>query len=68
MAGFEKRLVIKRLRPELARRPAFRVDCSSHEAKLGVHLNHPNVVQVFELGKRGRQPTTSRWSTCTGGI
>jgi serine/threonine protein kinase/tetratricopeptide (TPR) repeat protein len=52
VAGFEKRLVIKRLRPELAEDPRF-VSMFIAEAKIGVHLNHPNVVQVYELGKVG---------------
>ncbi|MEZ4239405.1 MAG: serine/threonine-protein kinase [Myxococcota bacterium] len=52
VAGFEKRLVIKRLRPELAEDPRF-VSMFIAEAKIGVHLNHPNVVSVFELGKVG---------------
>ncbi len=50
LAGFEKRLVIKRLRPELADDPRF-VQMFINEAKIGVHLNHPNVVQVYELGR-----------------
>lgn len=50
--GFEKRLVIKKILPELARNPRF-VNLFIHEAKLSVSLNHPNVVQVFDLGKVG---------------
>ena len=50
--GFEKRLVIKRILPELAQNPRF-VSMFVHEAKLSVCLSHPNVVQVFELGKVG---------------
>jgi serine/threonine protein kinase/tetratricopeptide (TPR) repeat protein len=52
VAGFEKRLVLKRLRPELAEDPRF-VSMFIAEAKLGVHLNHPNIVQVYELGRVG---------------
>ncbi len=52
VAGFEKRLVIKRIRPEHARDPRF-VSLFIHEAKIGVHLHHPNLVQVYELGKVG---------------
>ncbi len=48
--GFEKRLVIKRIIPDLARNPRF-VSMFVHEAKLSVALNHPNIVQVFDLGK-----------------
>ncbi|MBX2803594.1 MAG: protein kinase [Myxococcales bacterium] len=49
MAGFQKRLAIKRLRPELAEDPRI-VQMFINEAKIGVHLNHPNVVSVYELG------------------
>lgn len=52
VAGFEKHLVIKRIRPELADDPRF-VQLFINEAKIGVHLNHPNVVQVYELGRVG---------------
>jgi len=52
VAGFEKQLVIKRIRPEHARDPRF-VSMFINEAKIGVHLNHPNIVQVYDLGKAG---------------
>ncbi len=52
LAGFEKRCVVKRLRPELADDPRF-VQMFINEAKLGVNLNHPNIVQVYELGRVG---------------
>jgi class 3 adenylate cyclase/tetratricopeptide (TPR) repeat protein len=52
VAGFEKQLVIKRIRPEHARDPHF-VSLFINEAKIGVHLNHPNIVQVYDLGKAG---------------
>lgn len=53
--GFEKRLVIKKIAPELAKNPRF-VQMFVHEAKLSVTLNHPNIVQVFDLGKVGTEP------------
>jgi serine/threonine protein kinase/predicted ATPase len=53
--GFEKRLVIKRILPDLARNPRF-VSMFVHEAKLSVSLNHPNIVQVFDLGKVDGDP------------
>lgn len=53
VAGFEKRLVIKRIRPELARDP-HHVSLFINEAKIGVYLNHENVVQVYDLGRVGR--------------
>ncbi|MCP4804716.1 MAG: protein kinase [Proteobacteria bacterium] len=48
--GFEKRLVIKRILPQLARSPHF-IKLFVREAKISALLNHPNVVSVFELGR-----------------
>lgn len=53
IAGFEKQLVIKQIRPEHASNPHF-ISMFINEAKIGVHLNHPNIVQVYELGKYGQ--------------
>lgn len=50
VAGFEKRLVIKRIKEEHAGDPRF-VSLFIHEAKIGVHLNHPNIIALYELGK-----------------
>lgn len=50
--GFEKRLVIKRILPELAKNQRF-VSMFVHEAKLSVSLSHPNIVQVYDLGRVG---------------
>ncbi len=47
--GFEKRLVVKQIRPELASDPAF-VRRFVEEAKTTVELSHPNIVPVYELG------------------
>jgi eukaryotic-like serine/threonine-protein kinase len=47
--GFEKRLVVKQIRPELASDDAF-VQRFVDEAKTAVELNHPNIVPVYELG------------------
>ncbi|HET9930657.1 MAG TPA: protein kinase [Polyangiaceae bacterium] len=47
--GFEKRLVVKQIRPELASDPAF-VRRFVDEAKTAVELSHPNIVPVYELG------------------
>ena len=49
-AGLEKKLVLKRILPEFARRPKF-VTMFIDEAKVAVSLNHPNIVQVYEFGK-----------------
>lgn len=47
--GFEKLVVIKLLRPEMARNQAA-VDLFLNEARLAARLAHPNVVQIFDLG------------------
>jgi serine/threonine-protein kinase len=51
-AGFEKLLVIKRILPNLARNPEF-VEMFLDEARVAARLNHPNVVQVYEVAKDG---------------
>lgn len=50
--GFEKRLVIKRILPFWSERQDF-ISMLVDEAKVLVHLNHPNIVQVYELGRVG---------------
>ncbi|HTM46017.1 MAG TPA: serine/threonine-protein kinase [Polyangiaceae bacterium] len=47
--GFEKRLVVKQIRPELASDEEF-VRRFVAEAKTAVSLSHPNIVPVYELG------------------
>lgn len=47
--GFEKKVVVKQIRPELACDPAF-VARFVDEAKTAVELSHPNIVPVYELG------------------
>jgi serine/threonine protein kinase len=47
--GFEKRVVVKQIRPELASDEAF-VKRFVEEAKTAVELSHPNIVPVYELG------------------
>ena len=47
--GFEKIVVIKRILPFWSERRDF-VTMLIDEAKILVHLNHANIVQVFELG------------------
>ncbi|HKY62739.1 MAG TPA: protein kinase [bacterium] len=50
--GFEKVVVLKRIHPVWSERREF-ITMLVDEAKLLVHLNHPNIVQVFELGREG---------------
>ena len=47
--GFEKRLVVKQIRAELATDEAF-IRRFVDEAKTTVDLSHPNIVPVYELG------------------
>ena len=49
---FEKLVVIKQLREELAEDPTF-VTMFVDEARLAARLNHPNVVQTHEVGSEG---------------
>ena len=55
LEGFEKRLVIKRILPELARNPRI-MGLFIQEAKVCAGLAHPNIVQIFELGKVADAP------------
>jgi len=48
--GFEKEVVIKRVRSFLATDPGF-VDMFIAEARLASQLNHANVVQIFDFAK-----------------
>jgi serine/threonine protein kinase len=48
--GFEKEVVIKRVRSFLASDPGF-VDMFIAEARLASRLNHANVVQIFDFAK-----------------
>ena len=48
-AGFEKKLVVKQILPELAADPSF-VELFVKEANTLVQMSHPNLVPVYELG------------------
>jgi eukaryotic-like serine/threonine-protein kinase len=47
--GFRKRVVIKTILPSLVEKPGY-VEMLVKEASLAARLNHPNIVQVFDLG------------------
>ncbi len=49
LEGFEKLVVVKRILPHLLNEPEF-VKMFVNEARLAARLNHPNIVQIFELG------------------
>ena len=48
--GFARNVVVKRMLPELSVRPDF-VEMFLDEARLAANLNHPNLVQVYDLGE-----------------
>jgi serine/threonine-protein kinase len=48
--GFEKLVVVKRILPNLVGQPEF-VAMFLDEARLAASLNHPNIVQVYDLGE-----------------
>jgi serine/threonine protein kinase len=50
--GFEKLLVVKRILPHLAENEEF-VKMFLDEARIAARLNHPNIVQIFNLGAQG---------------
>lgn len=51
-AGFEKRVAIKVMHPHLARNERA-VEHFLDEARLASRINHPNIVQILDLGKIG---------------
>ena len=55
MAGFEKEIVIKRLRAELAEDPRI-VEMFLDEARVGALLNHPNIVHVYDVDEHDGIP------------
>jgi serine/threonine-protein kinase len=55
IGGFDKEVVLKRIIPERAGDPHF-VKMFLDEARLVANLNHPNIVQVFEIGEQDGIP------------
>ena len=51
-AGFERLVAVKRILPSIAEDQEF-IAMFVDEAKLAVQLTHPNIAQIFELGKVG---------------
>lgn len=53
--SLDRLVVIKRILPHLAEKPHF-VDMFLHEARIAARINHPNVVEIHELGESGGFP------------
>jgi serine/threonine protein kinase len=54
-AGFRKLVALKRAKPGLARDAEF-LEMFMNEARLAARLNHPNVVQTYEVGRYDAEP------------
>ncbi len=52
VAGFEKFVIIKKILSQWSADPHF-ISMLIDEAKISVQLNHPGIVQVYELGREG---------------
>ncbi len=52
--GFNKLLVVKELREELAHDPEF-LAMFMDEARIAARLNHPNIVQTYEIANDGER-------------
>lgn len=52
LGGFEKLVVIKRILPHLCQDGQF-VQMFLNEARLAASLNHPNIVEIFDVHRRG---------------
>jgi serine/threonine protein kinase len=50
LEGFEKLLVLKRILPHLAENEDL-VEMFLREARVAAHLNHPNIIQIYDLGR-----------------
>ena len=53
IGGFEKLIALKKIRRQLLERRQVAVELFLNEAKIVANLNHPNIVQTFEVGEHG---------------
>ena len=49
--GFERHVVLKRIRAEHAQRPALHLDVPRRGARSPRSLHHQNIVQVYDIGE-----------------
>jgi len=52
--GFERIVVVKKILPTLAGDESF-LEMFFDEARIAALLNHPNIVQIYDLGKEGEE-------------
>ncbi len=52
LGGFEKQVVVKRILPNLSRDESF-IAMFLQEARVAARISHPNVVQIFDVGRVG---------------
>ncbi len=55
IGGFDKVVVVKRILPHLAGDPSF-VKMFLDEARIAANLNHPNIVQIYEIDQADGVP------------
>src|SRR4051794_8545821 len=55
IGGFEKQVVVKRIRADVVNDFDF-ITMFLDEARLAANLNHPNVIQTFEVDQEGEAP------------
>jgi len=55
IGGFNKLVVVKRIKPELRDEPGF-VEMFLDEARIAANLQHSNIVQLFEIDEAGGLP------------
>ncbi len=53
VAGFQRNVVVKRILSEFSDDKSF-VESFLNEARLAAQLNHPNIVQIYDLGLAGK--------------
>jgi tRNA A-37 threonylcarbamoyl transferase component Bud32 len=54
LEGFKKKVVLKRILPNLSTNEEF-IRMFLQEARTAARINHPNVVQIFDLGQEGKR-------------